>query len=172
MRCRRLVVGPRRARARPHRALAARSLGEQNTAKGAQAAAETRLTIRHDLPGRFGNRDHVALGPRLYLLESKNFYDSEVTLEGEARRVCRIDQPDDSYLFDRLTAPMERRARNLWNELRQSADLRTYVHPVIVLWARFPQKRVAVRGAPYVDGHELARWLEEQPAELSEARRV
>jgi Nuclease-related domain len=146
--------------------------GEEDTAKVLKPLQQQGWTVRHDLPSRFGNRDHVVLGPRLFLLESKNFYDSEVSLEGEALRVRRIDQPEDSYLLDQLTVQMEQRARHLWNELRQSTGLRAYVHPVVVLWARFPEKRASVRGVTYLDGDELVGWLEEQPPEFSDARRT
>jgi len=146
--------------------------GEQNTAKALKPLRKDGWIVRHDLPTRYGNRDHVVLGRGLYLLESKNFSDSEVSLEGDALRVRRIDQPTDTYLLDQLTMQMEQRARRMCNELRIATGVRTYVHPVVVLWARFPQQEAHARGVAYVAGDRIAQWLEQRPPELSESRRL
>jgi hypothetical protein len=145
--------------------------GEQNTAKALKPLRKDGWVIRHDLQTRHANRDHVVAGPSLYLLETKNFYDSELTLEGDVLRVRRIDQPTDTYVMDELTAQMERRARQMWREQRAATGTSVYVHPVVVLWGRFPQQEAYSRGVAYVAGDGIAEWLSKQPAELDDARR-
>jgi hypothetical protein len=147
------------------------AFGEQYTAKALKPLRKDGWVIRHDLQTRNGNRDHIVAGGGVYLLETKNLSDSEVTLEGDGLRVRRIDQPTDTYLMDQLTSQMERRARKLWREIRVSTGTSVYIHPVVVLGARFPEQEAYARGVAYVAGDRLAKWLSERPVELEGVRR-
>ena len=83
----------------------------------------------------------------------------------------RIDQPSDSYVIDQLTSQMEQRARALWREVRETTGQSVYVHPVVVIWGRFPAGETAARCVSYVAGRQVAAWLSSRPVELDGERR-
>jgi hypothetical protein len=124
-----------------------------------------------DLRVGAGNRDHVLAGPADYLLDSKPLPD-ELTLEGTALRVRRIDQPHDSYLIDRLTPWMKRAAKSLSWEIQTQTGERVFVYPVAVLWGKFDEGVEEADGVYYVDGDQLGGWLRSRPTDLYHRRRA
>jgi hypothetical protein len=144
--------------------------GEQWTAKELRPLAREGWVIRHDLVDPQGNRDHVIVGPGLFLLNTKNLAD-ELTVEGSALRVLRIDQPRDSYLLDGLTSSMRNASKKLSHDIHAETGERAWVYPVVVLWGQFAAGVVEVDGVTYVHGSKLREWLQERPASLSPQRR-
>jgi hypothetical protein len=144
--------------------------GERWTAKELRSLARQGWVVRHDLPNGQGNRDHVLVGPAVYLLDTKNLED-DLTLEGDALRVRRIEQPRDSYVLDGLTASMRGAAKKLSHEIRQATGERVWVYPVVVLWGRFEAKTAEAGGVCYVSGHHVADWLRSRPNDLHTWRR-
>jgi hypothetical protein len=142
------------------------SWGERMTASELRPLVREGWAVRHDVQTKYGNHDHLLVGGRVYLLETKYLMDSELVVESRGLRVTRIDQPTEEYLMDALTETMEKRGRKLWRSLRESAGKSIYVHPVVVLWGKFDPGIKHVRGVAYVDGNRLVEWLREQPAEL------
>jgi hypothetical protein len=140
--------------------------GEEMTAKELKPLRRSGWQIRHDIQTPRGNYDHIAIGTTVYLLETKYLTDSELSLENDALRVRRIDQPTDSYLLDHLTTLMEERGRELWRTIKTNTGISTYVRPVVVLWGRFPQGVQSVRKVTYIHGADLTEWLVAQPGTL------
>lgn len=144
--------------------------GEQKTARALKPLKKQGWHFRHDLEGSSGNRDHVAVGRGVFLLDSKMLPD-ELTLEGTALRVTRIDNPRDSYLADGLTSWIKWSASQLSAEIRAATGERVWVYPVVVLWGLFEAGVVEVGGVTYIDGERLASWLAERPSTLDAHRR-
>lgn len=143
--------------------------GEESTAKALRVLEEDGWVVMHDLDadGR-GNVDHIAVGPGgVFLLDSKNLHGS-VTVDRRGVTVHRLDDPGLSYKH-----PGSRHIVDLARETHQrvlaSSQIKTWVTPVMVLWAEFPQRVVEGRTV-YVHGEELVAWLQSRPARLSPAR--
>lgn len=142
--------------------------GEQATAKVLRELEQDGWVVLHDLPAGRGNVDHIAVGPGgVYLLDSKRLGGS-VTVDDQGVTVRRLDDPDLAYQHPG--------SRHLLSLARQTHDrvlatrrIRTWVTPVMVLWAEFPQ-RVAEDRCCYVHGEELVRWLRSRPQTIAPSR--
>lgn len=140
--------------------------GEQSTAIVLRRLKRRGWTVRHDLAAPRGNRDHVVVGPSLFLLDSKNWSDSEVTIEGDVLRVRRIEDPDDGYTTDDPAGKAQRQARALERELRLALGFGAAVNPVVVVWGRFTAGEQWIGNVAFVAGDRLAAWLEARPRDL------
>lgn len=124
--------------------------------------------VRHDLQGRFGNVDHVAVGPAgVFLLDSKAWFHGVTTITCDGPVVASRHDPDLMWHWSGLPARMRGAAAGASDGLRSLAGHRLYVTPVVVIWGEFPGK-VQKRGAVvYVEGEYLHAWLAGRPARLS-----
>jgi Nuclease-related domain len=73
--------------------------GEQKTAKALKSLRKQGWLIRHDLATgyRETNRDHIAVGPAVYLLDSKLLKD-EVWIDSDGLHLRRVDKSQDEYV--------------------------------------------------------------------------
>ena len=123
---------------------------EKRTAKALRALARRGWIVMHDIPGDYGNRDHVVIAPsgKVFLLDTKA-PGGRVTVERGVLRVRRLDDPDDGYERD-LTPRMRGDAAGLAGDLAQALPRRPWVMPVVVIWGRWD-------GAPHV--HADVAWV-------------
>ena len=93
------------------------SWGEQNTASELRRLPTGWVRRNDRASPNGGNRDHVVAGPAVYVLDTKNLSDSEVTIEGSGLRVSHLEG-SDGYLLDRF--PVRRHAKQLEQEAREN----------------------------------------------------
>jgi hypothetical protein len=142
--------------------------GEQATAKVLRPLQREGWVVLHDLPMGKGNVDHLVVGPGgVYLLDSKRLAGS-VTVEAGDVTVRRLDDPDLSYRHPG-TPHLMNLARQTHQRVLETSRIRTWVTPVMVLWAEFPQ-RVTVERCAYVHGDELTNWLRSRPQTIAPGR--
>jgi hypothetical protein len=146
--------------------------GEQNTARTLKPLRNRGWVIRHDLATGYGlgNRDHVAAGPAVYVLDSKLLRD-EVWLDEGGLHVRRVDASRDEYVIPKLTERMRMAARSLKRDLDHAVGFPVAVYPVVVIWGHFAAGAQWDRDVAYVDGDRLAVWLTDRPADLLEERK-
>jgi hypothetical protein len=129
-------------------------------------------TVRHDVKwGERGNHDHVIAGDAVYVLNSKNLKDSEMTIESGGIRVTRIDNPDNDYLADRWCSSIHKEAWSLKWTLDKTLGSPVHVYPVVVLWGRFAAEQQYVGEVSVVRGDKLVDWLRSRPTDLRDAAR-
>jgi hypothetical protein len=142
--------------------------GERRTAKALRPLVKHGWTVVHDLPGQYGNRDHVVVGPPgVFLLDTKHVRGVGALDNG----VLTVNRPED----DRATYPWPRLARaitgasaGLRNELASRVRVpRLWVHPVVVVWPVFEGEPQTVGNVTYLGGQEIADWLSALDAELT-----
>ena len=113
--------------------------------------------------------DHVAVGPGGVFLISTCKPGGCVRVKDG---VPWLRQPDGARA-ERPGTAINRRAlepsRGLHRELRARTDQVPWVHPVVVLWAEFPQRVAEGRQIAFVSGRELSSWLRHRPPALSDA---
>lgn len=144
------------------------SWGEVATAKALRKLEPDGWVVLHDLPAGRGNVDHIAVGPGgVYLLDSKRLGGS-VTVDGNGVTVRRFDDPDLSYQHSG-SGHILSLARQTHQRVLASTRIKTWVTPVMVLWAEFPQ-RVAQDRCVYVHGDELVAWLRARPQTIAPSR--
>lgn len=143
--------------------------GEQATAKVLRELEREGWTVLHDLPAARGNVDHIVIGPGgVFLLDSKRLSGTFTVAEDGSVTVHRADDPTLSYHHPgggHLLAL----ARETHSRIRGSSRINTWITPVMVLWADFPQRAVDGRCA-YVHGDDLVPWLRARPQRIAPNR--
>jgi hypothetical protein len=125
----------------------------------------------HDRAGRYGNRDHIVIGPSgVYLLDTKA-PGGIVTIEHGVMTVRRREDPDDGYEQASLARRMKGAAAALADDLHRATGHKAWVTPVVVIWAPFEQRSLEDDGVRWVHGEELRDWLAGQPLKLADTRR-
>lgn len=124
--------------------------GERRTARELDGLAAAGWHVGHDVAARYGDHDHVALGPSgLFLVETS---DARALSQHAAVRL-------------RVLAA----AARLKDDLQERTGCRTWVQAVVVLWCDFPAGVVHDGRCVYVHGPRLRSWLEEQPLRFDPA---
>jgi hypothetical protein len=141
--------------------------GEQNTAKALKPLKNSGWLVRHDLAARYGkgNRDHIAVGPAVYLLDTKLLKD-EVWLEGDVLHVRRVDESGDEYAVTNLTSRMTKAAKALKRDIDSGIGFPVAVYPVVVIWGHFEAGVQWAGSVAYVDGDKLGDWLATRPTDI------
>jgi hypothetical protein len=141
--------------------------GEQNTAKALKPLKKKGWLVRHDLATGYGetNRDHVAVGPAVYLLDSKLLKD-KVWLSDGRLHVRRVDASQDEYSVRAPTQQMTAAAKALKRDLDAAVGFPVAVYPVVVIWGHFEAGDQWDNGVAYVDGDKIGDWLEQRPVDL------
>jgi hypothetical protein len=123
--------------------------------------------IRHDVAGKYGNLDHVVVGPGgVYLLDTKNL-GGTISVKDGALAVHFQLSPIDDYVYTGLPRAMGGAARGLRDRLQEELGWIVDVYPVVVIHGVFPQRVVSVGRLTYVAVEELAEWLDDQPHRLA-----
>lgn len=142
------------------------SQGEQATARALRALGPD-WYARHDLEGRFGNLDHIVVGPAgVFLLDSKNL-SGRAEVEDGVLHVRFPLSPTDDWDYTRLPRALFGAAVGLRERLRQELGWIVDVHPVVVLTGLYPQRRAEAGRLVYLAVDELVPWLNEQPRRVA-----
>jgi hypothetical protein len=145
--------------------------GERRTGRELKRLSPREWTVVHDLDGRFGNWDHVVVGPGgVFLLDSKHLF-GDASVEGGCLVVRRVDAPEELSRFDGLRARMRGAAAGVSEALRDDRN-RPWVTPVVVVWPELTGDPTDAGGVVYLSGRELARWLSERDPVLERDRRT
>lgn len=140
--------------------------GERSTERELAPLERRGWTVGHDLPARFGNYDHLIVGPSgAYLLETKRFTGEAVLDEGVLSLRRGTDARDTWRMDEGLAGRLRGSARDA-RRLLGAANI-NWVAPVVVLWCEFPAQVAEHGGVTYVHGTRLAAWLEAQPETVS-----
>ena len=122
-----------------------------------------RWYVRHDIPNKYGNWDHVAVGPPgVFMIDSKR-------LRG------KISVGDDGLSSGRIRfngKTFRGAALGLRRALSAEADGCPIVQAVIAVWGDFPAKPYEENRVVYTNASGLADWLESRPAVIDDDRRV
>lgn len=140
--------------------------GERRTEKQLRSFEKQGWTVAHDLDGRFGNLDHLVVGPPgVFLLDSK-YWSGEVSVVDGTATVTPRDNPDAAWSATGLARRMRGMSRGNKEALEGLTGVRTWVQAVVVVWAPFSQRAVVSEGVAYVAGDHLAEWLLSLPTRL------
>jgi Nuclease-related domain len=151
----------------------------KNWHDGAEGERKTERVLRplerggwrtfHDLQVRYGNYDHIAVGPAgVFLLESKNLMGTVELRDGVPHLQRRLD-PEAKASFERIRPRALAAAARLKDEIERRTGQRTWVQAVVVFWSEFPQGTVDDGRCVFLHGSKLRGWLEDKSARLSEA---
>jgi hypothetical protein len=144
--------------------------GEQATAKQLRRLSN-HWTVRHDVASAGGgNRDHVVAGGSVFLLDTKNFSDSMIVVEGRTLRIQAIEDPDKSYVVDRF--PVSRSAYWLERDAERELGFPIAIYPVVVVWGRFDEGTAWLGKVVVVRGDLITGWLESRPPDLRDDKRA
>jgi hypothetical protein len=148
------------------------SEGEKQTAAALKPLIKQGWTVVHDRAARYGNRDHIVVGPSgVYLLDSK-VPGGIVEVQDDVMTVRRREDPANSYDRGWLARSMPGAAAGLGEELGRTTAYRPWVQPVVVIWSEFEQQEVEDKKLAWVHGKRLQAWLATNPDKFSEDRRA
>lgn len=144
--------------------------GERMTERALEPLERQGWSVAHDLQGRYGNIDHLVVGPAgVFLLDSKK-WSGEVTVTDGVATITPIDNPDAAWSATGVARAM--RAASAANKaaLEALTGVKAWTQPVVVIWAPFAQQSVRGDGVVYVHGDHLAEWLVAQPSRLDQTK--
>jgi len=140
--------------------------GERWTERELRPLEKSGWHVAHDLEGTFGNVDHIVVGRAgVFLLDSKNWF-GEVSVQGGIATITPRDNPDAAWAATGLARRMRGASRANKEALQSLTGVRTWIQPVVVVWAPFEEQHVLSDGIAFVAGEVLREWLLEQPTKL------
>jgi Nuclease-related domain len=141
--------------------------GERWTAAQLRTLEAAGWKVAHDLRARYGNVDHIVVGPAgVFLLDSKNWF-GDVTVQDGTATITPKDNPDAAWSWPRLARALRGASAANQKAMESLTGVRAWVQPVVVVWAPFEQRCVRSAGVVYVAGEALADWLAHEPTRLS-----
>jgi hypothetical protein len=145
--------------------------GERLTAKQLRKLRSRGWHAVHDRQGRFGNLDHIVVGPAgVFLLDSKNL-SGVVSADSAGVSVRYGEAASDGFTNTRLPAAMRGAAADLKTLLTAATGMSSWVQAVVVIWGDFPAGTVTGDKVEYVRGDLLGEWLLRQPQRLDASTR-
>ena len=141
--------------------------GEKRTAKELEKLGAD-WQVRHDLNGRYGNVDHMVIGPAgVLLLDTKAWLYGTTTITADGPEVAARHDDGCVWHWRGLPARMRGAAAGASDGMHALSSRRVFVRPVVVIWGDFPGKVQERGGVTYVAGEHLVEWLEALPPRLS-----
>lgn len=141
--------------------------GERWTEKQLRRLEAAGWAAAHDLTAKYGNVDHLVIGPGgVFLLDSKNWF-GDVHVQNGVATVTPRDNPDAAWSLPRLTNGLRGASAANKEALEKLTGVRTWVQPVVVVWAPFEQRYIESAGVYFIAGQALADWLRDRPSRLS-----
>ncbi len=142
--------------------------GERKTERALAPLKRCGWRIVHDVDARFGNYDHIAVGPAgVYLLETKN-PQGVVELRGGVPLLRRRHDPDAKSRLEDVRRGALRRAASLKEEIERRSGRRSWVQAVVVFLVAVPGEEVDDGVCFFVHGSRLRAFMRDRPAKLSE----
>jgi hypothetical protein len=140
--------------------------GERRTAKALRPLEAQGWLVRHGLKARYGDTDHIVVGPPgVFLLESKSWTGLCVIENGHVV-IERGDNTKERWTAD---GAMVRSVTARSAELRKLVNKRVLIPAgpgIVVLWCDFPQGCVDLDGVTFVHGDRVYEWLADLPVLL------
>ena len=142
--------------------------GERKTEKALEPLARSGWRIVHDVQARYGNYDHIAVGPAgVFLLETKNLGGIVELRDGMPHLRRRLD-PEADTPCDRIRPRALAAAASLKEDLERRTGHRTWVQAVVVFWSEFPEGLVDDGRCIFVHGPRLHALMQGRPNRLSQ----
>jgi hypothetical protein len=144
--------------------------GERKTEKVLNGLERSGLRVVHDVQARYGNYDHIAVGPAgVFLLESKDLM-GIVEVRGGTPHLRRRLDPDSDTRCDGIRSRALACAASLKEDIQRQTGHRVWVQAVVVLWCEFPQQLVEADQCVFLHGSTLRDWLTSRPDQLDQAK--
>jgi hypothetical protein len=141
--------------------------GERKTERVLLPLEREGWTVAHDLKARYGNVDHLLIGPAgVFLLDSK-WWRGEVSIEGDVATATQIEDPDASWSWPKLPGALRATCAKNHEAIKHLTGVSAWVTGVVVVWSPFAQGVVSHNQVTYVHGDQLCAWLRAQPVRLS-----
>lgn len=140
--------------------------GERKTAKALATLERCGWHIEHDVQCRYGNYDHIAVGPAgIYLIETKNLSGAVELQDGVPHLRRRFYQRVDA--LDTVKPRALSAAAHLKQDLERHLDRRVgWVQAIVAIWSDFPEGIVENGRCVFVHGPRLHAHLYGQPHRL------
>lgn len=143
--------------------------GERRTAKALRPLERAGWQVVHDVAARYGNYDHVVVGPAgVFMLDSKNLRGIVEMRDGVPHLLRRMDPDADTRLAS-IAARARSAAAQLSKEIQQHAGARVWVQAAIVFWSDFPEGVVEDERCVFMHGTKLLAWLQQRPQRMGDA---
>lgn len=140
--------------------------GERKTERALRPLERSGLHVVHDVPSRYGNYDHIAVGiGGVFLIESKNLQGTVELRDGVPHLLRRLD-PEAKLRFERIRPTALGAAARLKEEIERESGVRIWVQAVVVFWSPFRQGLVDDGRCVFVHGTRLQEWLAGRPTRL------
>ncbi|MGC2374422.1 MAG: nuclease-related domain-containing protein [Solirubrobacteraceae bacterium] len=143
--------------------------GERKTEKALKPLGRSGWQLVHDVQARYGNYDHIAVGPAgVFLFETKNLQGIVELRDGVPHLRRRLDPEADTRL-DRIRPRALAAAASLKEDIESRTGHRTWVQAIVVFWSEFPEGLVDDGRCIFVHGPRLHALMQGRPNRLNHA---
>ncbi len=154
--------------------------GRQQDTEDAEAERRTDAALRRlpegwmvsGLPGRGGGPTRVVVGPGGVDLLASHLFRGCVRVKEGVPWVRRGSDAADERPGVGVNRKVIDPARQIHRDVRARSGRSVPVHPVVVLWSEFPQRVAETSQIAFVQGRDLASWLQHREVELDPEARV
>jgi hypothetical protein len=144
--------------------------GERKTEKALEPLEKAGWTVMHDIQQRYGNYDHVAVGPSgVYLLDSKNL-EGVMEIKDGSPHLNRRHDPEAKSTIEQIRPRALGAAAAIKEDIQRRTGHCLWVQAVVVFWSEFPEELVEDSKCVYIHGSRLKAWLAQRPEQLHPAR--
>jgi hypothetical protein len=144
--------------------------GERKTAKALRTLERQGWTVVHDIQQRYGNYDHIAVGPSgVYLLDSKNLQ-GVVEIKNGMPHLSRRHDPEARSAIEQIRPRALAAAAGIKEAIQRRTGQCLWVQAVVVFWSEFPEGFVEDGKCVYSHGSRLKAWLPGRPEQLDPAQ--
>lgn len=143
--------------------------GERRTERALGAIDRSGWLVAHDVEARYGNYDHIVVGPAgVFLLDTKKRRGTVTVCDGVPRIQRRIDgerSVPEISMRSRVLAS----AASLKEDIQRRSGRRLWVQAVVVIWGDFPQGFYEDEQCVFIHGPRLSDWIAARPNKLSDS---
>ena len=143
---------------------------ERDTARRLARLPESEWHVWHDLAGKYGNLDHLVVGPAgVFAMDTKAWWGQSLTFENRQPVLTARHQPERGNRWAKVPAAAGASAAAQSRALRSLVGASVRVWPVVVAWADTERVATETGGVSYVRGDSVDQWLLALPPALTPA---
>ncbi len=141
---------------------------ERDTARRLANLPEGEWHVWHDLGGKYGNLDHLVIGPAgVFAMDTKAWWGQTLTFENRQPILTARHQPERGNRWAKVPSAAGAAAATQSKALRALAGASVRVWPVVVAWADTERVATETGGVTYVRGESVDQWLLALPRALT-----
>lgn len=141
------------------------SEAERRTARELESLRSSGYLVRHDIRTKWGNWDHVVVGPGgVFLIDTKSLGGS-VGVGEDTVFVVRSNDPRDNYSA-KVGSKIRGQAFQLKEEIQSQTGVSVWIQGIACFWNEFAEGVHEEEKVVYIHGSKINEWIQARPQQL------